>query len=230
MLLAVLTSQFLSVSSSRDSSMWLAGSVALGLEVRLDYTFCCSRAKLLISRWPGSKRGEKGYGDKTCSSKTPRELCPSLQLASISTLSYQQINLVFKSALSWSGHISIAPLAADQTSNIWYFGGYFVSKLWEASFRTTILYNLRSPYCYCCLINRRNLRALQGLSHLTCYGVVIFWKWSCPGVLILLAWPSAVIPGFTGRHLNCWWAFSIPRVKGWWKEATAVKLWVILQL
>lgn len=96
MLLAVLTSQFLSVSSSRDSSMWLAGAVALGLEVRLDYTFCCSRAKLLISRWPGSKRGEKGYGDKTCSSKTPRELCPSLQLTSISPLSYQQINLVFK--------------------------------------------------------------------------------------------------------------------------------------
>lgn len=84
--------QFLSVSFSRDSSMWLAGSVALGPEVTLGYTLCCSRAKLLISRWPGSKRGEKGYGDKTCSSKTRRELCPSLQLTSISPLSYEVIS------------------------------------------------------------------------------------------------------------------------------------------
>lgn len=39
------------------------------LGLRRGCTLCCSRAKLLISRWPESKRGEKGYGDKMCSSK-----------------------------------------------------------------------------------------------------------------------------------------------------------------
>lgn len=69
---------------------------------------------------------------------------------------------------------------------------------------------LKYQYCYC-LINRRNLCASQVLLYLTHHEIVISWKWSWLGVLILLAWPAEWPWDSQERHLNWWWAFYIPR-------------------